>query len=185
MNFSNPKTRKPETSIPEPVRVVSDEPDWTRTRNLHRKQTRTRKILDPIMHYRLPSDYPYFIFYLFIFFCRDLTLHQNRWHCDCHLLNLRNWLQNFTVPNSIEPKCHTPPRLISESIKGLVPNEFACIPKVSPTSMYLEVIEGKNMSLVCTIEVSWIWKYLFTISLLIFYEFKAFIQCSKGFLMNL
>ena len=68
MNFSNPKTRKPETSIPEPVRVVSDEPDWTRTRNLHRKQTRTRKILDPIMHYRLPSDYPYFIFYLFIFF---------------------------------------------------------------------------------------------------------------------
>ena len=90
------------------------------------------------------------IFYIY----RDLKLHQNRWHCDCHLLNLRNWLQNFTVPNSIEPRCHSPPRLISESIKKLVPSEFACIPKVSPTSMYLEVIEGKNMSLVCSIEVS-------------------------------
>ena len=90
--------------------------------------------------------------------CRDLKLHQNRWHCDCHLLNLRNWLQNFTVPNSIEPRCHSPPRLISESIKKLVPSEFACIPKVSPTSMYLEVIEGKNMSLVCSIEVSTMYK---------------------------
>ena len=86
---------------------------------------------------------------------RDLTLHQNRWHCDCHLLALHNWLQNFTVPNSVEPRCHSPPRLISEPIKALAPTEFACIPKVSPTSMYLEVIEGKNMSLVCTIEV-WI-----------------------------
>ena len=84
---------------------------------------------------------------------RDLTLHQNRWHCDCHLLALHNWLQNFTVPNSVEPRCHSPPRLISEPIKTLNPKEFACIPKVSPTSMYLEVIEGKNMSLVCTIEV--------------------------------
>ena len=85
--------------------------------------------------------------------CRDLTLHQNRWHCDCHLLALHNWLQNFTVPNSVEPRCHSPPRLISEPIKSLSPQEFACIPKVSPTSMYLEVIEGKNMSLVCSIEV--------------------------------
>ena len=84
---------------------------------------------------------------------RDLTLHQNRWHCDCHLLALHNWLQNFTVPNSVEPRCHSPPRLISEPIKNLSPQEFACIPKVSPTSMYLEVIEGKNMSLVCSIEV--------------------------------
>ena len=82
-----------------------------------------------------------------------MTLHQNRWHCDCHLLALHNWLQNFTVPNSVEPRCHSPPRLISEPIKNLSPQEFACIPKVSPTSMYLEVIEGKNMSLVCSIEV--------------------------------
>ena len=86
-----------------------------------------------------------------------MTLHQNRWHCDCHLLALHNWLQNFTVPNSVEPRCHSPPRLISEPIKSLPPQEFACIPKVSPTSMYLEVIEGKNMSLVCSIEV----RYLF------------------------
>ena len=31
------------------------------------------------------------------------------------------------------------------------PREFSCIPKVSSTSMNLEVIEGKNTSLVCSI----------------------------------
>ena len=87
------------------------------------------------------------------FVLQGLDSSQNRWHCDCHLLALHNWLQNFTVPNSVEPRCHSPPRLISEPIKNLSPQEFACIPKVSPTSMYLEVIEGKNMSLVCSIEV--------------------------------
>ena len=102
----------------------------------------------------LSSYHIYILYITYIYIYRDLKLHQNKWHCDCHLLNLRNWLQNFTVPNSIEPRCHSPPRLISESIKKLVPSEFACIPKVSPTSMYLEVIEGKNMSLVCSIEVS-------------------------------
>lgn len=98
---------------------------------------------------------------------RDLTLHRNRWHCDCHLLELHTWLQNFTVPYSVEPKCHSPPRLIGEEIKMLQPQEFACIPAVSPTTMYLEVIEGKNMSLVCTIKaipearVTWQYKETF------------------------
>ena len=84
---------------------------------------------------------------------RDLTLHRNAWNCDCHLLELRHWLQNFTVPNSIEPRCHTPDRLQGETITTLNAEEFACVPEVSPTTMYLEVIEGKNMSLVCTIKV--------------------------------
>jgi len=48
--FWNPKTRKPESSKPEPVGTASDKPEWTRTRNLHENQTRTRKILNPIMH---------------------------------------------------------------------------------------------------------------------------------------
>ena len=57
------------------------------------------------------------------------------------------------MPYSVEPKCHSPPRVINEEITRLPPPEFACIPEVTPTSMYLEVIEGKNMSLVCTIKV--------------------------------
>jgi hypothetical protein len=46
-----------------------------------------------------------------------LTLHRNKWHCDCYLLELHNWLQNFTVPYLVEPKCHSPERLIGRDIK--------------------------------------------------------------------
>jgi hypothetical protein len=88
-------------------------------------------------------------------FCyfRDLTLHQNSWYCDCNVLELHYWLQNFTVPNSIEPKCKAPSRLAGEEIKSLQQNEFACKPEVSPTTMFLEVVVGKNMSLICNVEV--------------------------------
>lgn len=51
------------------------------------------------------------------------------------------------------PKCHSPPRIIGQDVASMPEEEFACIPEVSPTTMYLEVIEGKNMSLVCTIKV--------------------------------
>ena len=74
--------------------------------------------------------------------------------CECNVLELHYWLQNFTVPNSIEPKCKAPPRLSGEEIKSQQQNEFACIPEVSPTTMFLEVVVGKNMSLICNVEVS-------------------------------
>ena len=68
------------------------------------------------------------------------------------MLELHYWLQNFTkMPNS--PKCDEPRRLAGEEIKSLQPNEFACKPEVSPTSMFLEVVVGKNMSLICNVEV--------------------------------
>ena len=90
--------------------------------------------------------------FIFYYFHRVLTLHQNDWFCDCHVLELHYWLQNFTkMPNS--PKCDEPRRLAGEEIKSLQPNEFACKPEVSPTSMFLEVVVGKNMSLICNVEV--------------------------------
>ena len=84
---------------------------------------------------------------------RDLTLHGNRWNCDCHLLYLHEWLQNFTVPYSVRPKCTNPARVKGEEILTLDIEEFACVPEVAPSTMYLEVIEGKNMSLVCKVKV--------------------------------
>ena len=87
--------------------------------------------------------------------CRDLSLHQNRWLCDCHLLELRGWLGNSTaVPRSEEPRCSAPQRLAGERVAATPRSEFACVPEVSPTTMYHEVIEGKNMSLECTVRVS-------------------------------
>ena len=83
---------------------------------------------------------------------RDITLHQNGWYCDCHILELHQWLQNFTMPN--EPKCRSPDRVSGDEIKSLQQNEFSCKPEVSPNSMFLEVVVGKNMSLICNVEVS-------------------------------
>ena len=46
-------------------------------------------------------------------------------------------------------------------------NELACSPEVSPTATYQEIIQGKNMSLVCTVtsrprpEISWWYRGLF------------------------
>ena len=50
-----------------------------------------------------------------------------------------------------EPLCFQPDRIAGQRIKELPVNELACRPEVSPTSSYQEIIQGKNMSLVCTI----------------------------------
>ena len=80
------------------------------------------------------------------------------------MLELHYWLENFfpELPNS--PKCDEPKNLAGEEIKSLGRNEFACKPEVSPTSMFLEVVVGKNMSLICNVEVTTIlYKKLFLI----------------------
>ncbi|KAF4528004.1 hypothetical protein B566_EDAN002187 [Ephemera danica] len=59
------------------------------------------------------------------------------------------------------PRCTTPPRLHDLVIKNLNLDDFACLPDVSPTTMYLEISEGKNVSLLCQVSavpearVSW------------------------------
>ncbi|KAG7173600.1 Leucine-rich repeats and immunoglobulin-like domains protein 2-like 2 [Homarus americanus] len=78
-----------------------------------------------------------------------IDLHNNPWNCDCHLQELRTWLVKYNVPSSIEPKCSTPPRLEGQVIKNVHPDKFACAPEVRPTSLYLDVMEGKNVSFEC------------------------------------
>lgn len=90
-----------------------------------------------------------------------IDLHHNRWHCDCRLLDLHKWLMTSKVPITEDPKCSTPNRLIAHSVKTLGPNDLACLPDVSPTTLYLEINEGKNLSLLCRVSaipeatVSW------------------------------
>lgn len=78
-----------------------------------------------------------------------IDLHNNPWNCDCHLQELRTWLVKYNVPSSIEPKCSTPVRLEGQVIKNVLPDDFACPPEVRPTSLYLDVLEGKNVSFEC------------------------------------
>ncbi|KAK7067824.1 Leucine rich repeat C-terminal domain [Halocaridina rubra] len=78
-----------------------------------------------------------------------IDLHNNPWKCDCRLQHLRTWLVKYNVPSSIEPKCSTPSRLEGRVIKTVHSDEFACAPEIRPTSLYLDVLEGKNVSFEC------------------------------------
>lgn len=81
-----------------------------------------------------------------------INLHGNRWNCDCNLLDLHAWLINYNVPQQVEnPKCASPPRLAGEAIKFLKNEDLACVPDITPTSLYLEITEGRNISLLCKV----------------------------------
>lgn len=90
----------------------------------------------------------------------DLT--KNNWQCDCKMLDLHNWLHNFNnIPHTVEPKCSGPPRINGKTIRSIEVEDLACLPDVSPTTLYLEIAEGKNVSLLCKVtavpeaHVSW------------------------------
>ena len=55
------------------------------------------------------------------------------------------------MPRPVEPVCHGPRRLLGIRVPALSLAEFACKPTLSPTSMYLTVPKGKNVSIVCRV----------------------------------
>lgn len=82
---------------------------------------------------------------------KGIELQDNKWECDCHILDFRAWLLAFRVPQRIEPICNGPIHHKGQNIKTVPISELACLPTVSPTSFYLELSEGKNVSLMCHI----------------------------------
>lgn len=83
---------------------------------------------------------------------KGMELQNNPWICDCHLINLHKWLLDFKVALTIEPECEGPSKLARRTIKSVPEPELACLPDVSPTTFYLEIAEGKNVSLLCNIK---------------------------------
>ncbi|KAH0808500.1 hypothetical protein GEV33_014291 [Tenebrio molitor] len=92
---------------------------------------------------------------------KGVELRGNPWECDCHIKDLYVWLKNFNIPIAVEPTCRGPPRLANRAVKSIPAPELACLPDVSPTTFYLELAEGKNVSLQCHVHsvpeasVSW------------------------------
>ncbi|XP_030080284.1 uncharacterized protein LOC111599455 [Drosophila hydei] len=80
-----------------------------------------------------------------------ISLHSNRWNCDCRLLDVYGWLVSHNTPLAEEPKCMEPARLKGQVIKSLQRPQLACLPEVSPQSSYTEVSEGRNMSITCLV----------------------------------
>lgn len=80
-----------------------------------------------------------------------ISLHGNRWACDCRLMDVYGWLTSYTTPQIEDPKCFEPQKLQGHTIKSLQMDELACLPEISPTTIYLEIAEGRNISLLCKI----------------------------------
>jgi Leucine-rich repeat (LRR) protein len=80
-----------------------------------------------------------------------ISLHGNRWACDCKLMDVYGWLTTYTIPQIEDPKCFEPQKLQGHTIKSLQIDELACLPEISPTTIYLEIAEGRNISLLCKI----------------------------------
>lgn len=92
---------------------------------------------------------------------KGIELQKNPWTCDCHIREFHDWLVKFHIPLSTDPACTEPPRLQNLLVKNVGKADLACLPDVSPTTFYLELGEGKNVSLLCHIQavpeatVSW------------------------------
>ncbi|XP_072389041.1 uncharacterized protein [Diabrotica undecimpunctata] len=82
---------------------------------------------------------------------KGIQLQGNPWECDCNLQDFHKFLLTFSYPLSNEPICKIPHSLAGRKIKTLSKNELACLPEVSPTQFYLEIDEGRNISLVCQV----------------------------------
>lgn len=92
---------------------------------------------------------------------KGMELQNNPWVCDCHLINLHKWLLNVKIALTVEPECDAPAKLARRIVKSVPEPDLACLPDVSPTTFYLEISEGKNVSLLCNVKsippakVSW------------------------------
>lgn len=95
---------------------------------------------------------------------KGVQLQENPWVCDCHILELHAWLRSFSFPHSVEPVCKEPLRLSGRTIKSVPTAELACFADITPTTFYLEIEEGKNISLLCQVhavpeaKVSWFYQ---------------------------
>lgn len=92
---------------------------------------------------------------------KGIDLQNNPWECDCRLTELHAWMVEINIAFTEEPLCNAPARLAGQAVKSVPENELACLPDVSPTTFYLEIGEGKNVSLLCNVKaippakVSW------------------------------
>ncbi|XP_039283641.1 leucine-rich repeat-containing protein 4 [Nilaparvata lugens] len=93
-----------------------------------------------------------------------VELHDNPWHCDCHLRAVKLWLVGNNIPYPIAPVCRGgPDRVLDRSFSELQVDDFACRPVVRGDSRRVEAVSGGNASVVCRVEstpeahISWYW----------------------------
>ena len=73
----------------------------------------------------------------------SLTLHDNPWHCDCHLRPLITWMVEANLPMVDLPRCSAPKRLAGRRFADIALENFACNPELLPAPRYIEANVGE------------------------------------------
>ncbi|CAH1972976.1 unnamed protein product [Acanthoscelides obtectus] len=85
---------------------------------------------------------------------KGVQLQGNPWICDCNISGLQKWLKSFGFPLSSEPVCAEPPEFFDVPIKSVPKYSLACLPEIEPKASYIEVQQGRNISLICQVNAT-------------------------------
>lgn len=86
---------------------------------------------------------------------QGVELHDNPWRCDCHLRELRHWMDTSGVPTPGAPlTCHSPPALSGTYVQQVPISQLACGPRtlsVAPGNRHVRVVTGHSINLLCRV----------------------------------